>query len=77
MATFAPASANTRAMPLPMPLLPPVTKTERPFNDVVIKISKTKKGQRYHCPYLIRILINLHSPCGQCCYIPLGLLISA
>ena len=44
MATFAPASANTRAMPLPMPLLPPVTKTERPFNDVVIKISKTKRG---------------------------------
>ena len=33
-ATFAPVRANTWAMPLPIPLLAPVTTTERPASDV-------------------------------------------
>ena len=34
MTTFAPACANTPAMPLPMPLVPPVTSTVRPVRGV-------------------------------------------
>src|SRR6185503_5390835 len=34
--TLAPACANTLAIPLPMPLLPPVTSTERPLSDADI-----------------------------------------
>jgi len=36
IATLAPESANTRAMPLPMPFDPPVTTTDRPFKDWVM-----------------------------------------
>jgi hypothetical protein len=32
--TFAPERTNTRAIPLPMPLLPPVTTTDRPVSGV-------------------------------------------
>jgi hypothetical protein len=34
--TFAPFLAKTRAMPFPMPLLPPVTTTDLPLTDVSI-----------------------------------------
>ena len=34
MRTLAPARANTRAMPLPIPLVPPVTMTERPAMEL-------------------------------------------
>ena len=32
--TFAPARAKTRAMPFPIPFVPPVTRTERPVTGV-------------------------------------------
>src|SRR5690242_16743158 len=37
ISTLHPARAKTRAMPLPIPLLPPVTTTERPCSDVNIR----------------------------------------
>src|SRR3954447_5212411 len=39
ISTLAPSRANARAMPLPMPLLPPVTMTERPFSGVNTSLS--------------------------------------
>jgi len=39
--TFAPFLAKTRAMPLPMPLLPPVTTTDFPAIDVSMRPSSS------------------------------------
>src|ERR1700723_1358205 len=53
MSTLAPLLANTRAMPFPIPLLPPVTMTERPWRDVSMYDCDFRE---YHDEYKLALL---------------------
>lgn len=48
MSTFAPWPANTLAMPLPIPLLPPVTMTDLPLRDADMAFS-VRNDPSFHC----------------------------
>ena len=47
--TCAPAFANPAAIPLPIPLVPPVTSTDRPLIESSISDSLTRCGQDVDC----------------------------